>query len=202
VALAISKNERYIFNMTISQTVEIPADHRLVFEMLIPDDVPAGIKGRLTFTSDFDLQQSFAMPMSAAAPKGTPRPARAVKIAPKEFDREKADAAHKSMCGMFKTDGHDVERFLAWKQSERELEWEIDEQRDKKHIAAKLRNSVVNKNINPEIRAAANRKLCGCQAGGDGHDVERFLERKRFEREHEYEIEERQREESKKWQMN
>jgi hypothetical protein len=139
------------------------------------------------------MSETAAMQMPAAVTKGAPRPARAVKIAPKEFDREKADAAHKSMCGMFKTDGHDVERFLAWKQSERELEWEIDERLDKETIATMLRHSVVNKNINPEIRAAANRKLCGCQAGGDGHDVERFMESKHFEREHEYVIDERQR---------
>jgi hypothetical protein len=178
--------------MTVSQMVEIPADHRLVLEMLIPDDIPAGIMGLLTLTANVNMPEA----VSAPRYEGTPQ------IVPKKIDREKADAAHKSMLGMFKTDGHDVERFLAWKQSERELEWEIDEQRDKKHIAAKLRNSVINKNINPEIRAAANRTLCGCQAGGDGHDVERFMERKRFEREREYEIDERQREESKKWQTS
>jgi hypothetical protein len=164
--------------------------------MDIPDDVPAGSKGLVTLTANVN------MPESASR-----RPGRYV---PKIIDREKADEALERMCGMFKTDGHDVERFLAWKQSERELEWEIDEQRRRKSekhmgketIATMLRNSVVNKNINPEIRAEANRKLCGCQAGGDGHDVDRFMERKRIEREHEYAIEERQREESKKWQKN
>jgi hypothetical protein len=182
--------------MIIEQTVEIPTDHRLVLEMDIPDDVPAGLMGLLTFSVNTDS------PESASRQTG--------RYAPKKIDREKADAALEQMCGMFKTDGHDVERFLAWKQSERELEWEIDEQRrresethmSKETIATMLRNSVVNKNINPEIRAEANRKLCGCQAGGDGNAVEHFMERKRFEREHEYAIEERQREESKKWQKN
>jgi hypothetical protein len=65
--------------------------------------------------------------------KTASRTARNVKIVPKKFDREKADAALERMCGLFKTDGHDVERFLAWKQSERELEWEIDEQRRRNH---------------------------------------------------------------------
>jgi hypothetical protein len=176
--------------MTIEQTVEIPTDHRLVLEMEIPDDVPAGIMGLVTLTANVNM------------PEAASRPTRAVKIVPKKFDREKAEAALERMCGMFKTDGHDVERFLAWKQSERarerELEWDNGKYLDKETIAAMLRNSVVNKSINPEIRAEANRKLCGCQAGGDGRDVERFMERKRFEREHE--LDEAQRREGKNWQ--
>jgi hypothetical protein len=117
--LAILVNKRYSSNMTIEQTVEIPTDHRLVLEMDIPADVPAGLMGLLTFSVNTDS------PESASRQTG--------RYAPKKIDREKADAAHKRMCGMFKTDGHDVERFLAWKQSERELEWEIDEQRRRNH---------------------------------------------------------------------
>jgi hypothetical protein len=99
--------------MTIEQTVKIPTDHRLVLEMDIPDDVPAGLRGLVTFSVNTNKAES--------APRRTGR------YVPKIIDREKADAALERMCGMFKTDGHDVERFLAWKQSERELEWEIDE---------------------------------------------------------------------------
>jgi hypothetical protein len=32
----------YIFNMTIEQTVEIPADHRVFFEFLAPKEIPIG----------------------------------------------------------------------------------------------------------------------------------------------------------------
>jgi hypothetical protein len=105
--------------MTIAQTVEIPANHRLVLEMNIPDDVPAGIM--VTFTANIDN------------PAAAYRTAEGDRYLPKKIDREKADAALERMCGMFKTDGHDLERFLAWKQSERELEWEIDERRRRNH---------------------------------------------------------------------
>jgi hypothetical protein len=47
-----------------------------------------------------------------------------------QVDREKAEAARLRLRGIFKTDGHDVDRFLAWKQSERELEYKIEQRED------------------------------------------------------------------------
>jgi hypothetical protein len=94
--------------MMIERTVEIPADHRLLID--VPADIPVG----KAWFRLVPLSERRTTAMDALLP-------------PKKIDREKADAALERMCGMFKTDGHDVERFLAWKQSERELECEIDE---------------------------------------------------------------------------
>jgi hypothetical protein len=120
--------------MTIEQTVEIPADHRLFLEIAIPQEIPAG---KTTVWHTFPLRE---------------------REAPVNLSKEE--------------------------------------------IKNRLLDSVINKGIDPEIRAAANRKLCGCQTGGDGHDVERFLERRQAERNHEQKIEEQQREESNKWQKS
>jgi hypothetical protein len=98
--------------MTIEQTVEIPADHRLFID--VPAEIPAG--RALVRLIPLDTGD-----------KNKINETRKVIFQPKKIDREKAEAAHKRMHGMFKTDGHDVDRFLAWKQSERELEREIDE---------------------------------------------------------------------------
>jgi hypothetical protein len=57
-------------------------------------------------------------------------PARNALLRPKKMNRQKADDSLNRMRGMFKTDGHDVERFLEWKQSERELEYEIEKRAD------------------------------------------------------------------------
>jgi hypothetical protein len=120
--------------MTIEQTVEIPADHRLLLEITIPQEIPAG---KTTVWHTFPLHKQGAPVILS-----------------------------------------------------------------KEEIKKRLIDSVINKDVDPEIRAEANRKLCGCQAGGDGHDVDRFLARREAERKHEQEIEERQRKESKKWQKD
>jgi len=42
----------------------------------------------------------------------------------------KAAAARKALCGMGQSDGHNVDRFLAWKHAERELEWEREQRHE------------------------------------------------------------------------
>jgi hypothetical protein len=98
--------------MTIEQTVEIPADHRLFID--VPAEIPAG-KALVRL-----------IPLDTVDENRTNERIRVI-FQPKKIDREKAEAAHTRMRGMFKTDGHDVERFLAWKQSEGELEREIND---------------------------------------------------------------------------
>jgi hypothetical protein len=53
----------------------------------------------------------------------------------KTVDREQAESARLRLLGMFKTDGRDVERFLGWKQSEREIEYAIEQREDKARAA-------------------------------------------------------------------
>jgi hypothetical protein len=53
----------------------------------------------------------------------------------KTVDREQAEAARLRLLGMFRTDGRDVERFMAWKQSERELESAIEQREDEERAA-------------------------------------------------------------------
>jgi hypothetical protein len=100
--------------MVIEQTVEIPADHRLVIE--VPNGFPAGKATlRLIENSADETKNAFK---------------RRVLSQPKTIDREKAEAARLRLRGMFKTDGHDVERFLEWKQSERAAEYAIEQRED------------------------------------------------------------------------
>ena len=91
--------------MTIEQTVEIPADHRLILD--VPREIPAGT-AILAFT-----------PVAAA-----PQSARGVSsLRPlKDIDPVKAEEARKRLCGMCKTDGHELDLFMAEKAAEKALE--------------------------------------------------------------------------------
>ena len=80
--------------MTIEQTVEIPADRRLVLE--VPPEIPAG-RAVLAFTA-------------------VPAPVQ------RKIDPVKAEEARKRLCGMGKTDGHELDRFMAEKAAEKDLE--------------------------------------------------------------------------------
>jgi hypothetical protein len=84
----------YIEGMTIEQTVEIPANHRLTIE--VPPEIPAG-KAILAFTP-------------------APAPVQ------RKIDPVKAEEARKRLCGMGKTDGYEVDRFMAGKAAEKALE--------------------------------------------------------------------------------
>jgi len=46
----------------------------------------------------------------------------------KPFDQVKAQQVIDTLCGMGQSDGHNVERFLSWKQVDREHDWEIEQQ--------------------------------------------------------------------------
>jgi hypothetical protein len=52
-----------------------------------------------------------------------------LKIA-RKTQRDQAEAARLRLRGMFKTDGHDVDRFISWKQSERDIEQAIEQRED------------------------------------------------------------------------
>jgi hypothetical protein len=50
---------------------------------------------------------------------------------PKQFDPEKAAAVREKLFGMFKNDGHEVDRFLEEKRHEKSMEDEIWARRDR-----------------------------------------------------------------------
>ncbi|MDR3199926.1 MAG: hypothetical protein LBT68_00580 [Spirochaetales bacterium] len=99
--------------MTIEQTVEIPADHRLFIN--VPKEIPTG--RALVRLIPLDAENEINATLNTI-------------LRPKKIDPQKAEAALKHMRGMFKTDGHDVDRFLEWKQSERDLEYEMERRTD------------------------------------------------------------------------
>ncbi|MDR0685740.1 MAG: hypothetical protein LBF83_11535 [Spirochaetaceae bacterium] len=80
--------------MTIEQTVEIPANYRLVLD--VPRKIPIG-RAILTFTP-------------------APAPVQ------RKIDPVKAEEARKRLCGMGKTDGHELDRFMAEKAAEKGFE--------------------------------------------------------------------------------
>jgi hypothetical protein len=89
--------------MTFQQTVTIPADRRLYLDL--PRDTPTGeAEVKLVITL-----------LRAGMPIEAP-------LRPKKFDPVKARAAHERMCGMCKSDGHEVDRFMAEKAAEKALE--------------------------------------------------------------------------------
>jgi hypothetical protein len=88
--------------MTIQQTIDVPADRRVYFDL--PRDIPVGA-AKIEFT---------IIPFRAPRFEDT--------LQPKKFDPVKAKAAHERMCGMFETDGHEVDRFMAEKTAEKALE--------------------------------------------------------------------------------
>jgi hypothetical protein len=97
--------------MVIEQTVEIPADRRLVVE--VPNGFPTG-KATLRL-----IEQTTEETKSAFKYR--------VLSQPKKIKWEQAEAARLRLRGMFKTDGHDVDRFINWKQSERDIEYVIEQ---------------------------------------------------------------------------
>jgi len=67
--------------MTIEQTVEIPADHRISFEFLAPEEIPAGpalIELRLTPVTE---KQRQSVPKNGNFDQATPRADRLLGIA-------------------------------------------------------------------------------------------------------------------------
>jgi len=121
--------------MVIEQTVEIPASRRLFID--VPPEVPVGwTKLRYEPFVPRELRaDAAARPVSRELPADETREERAARrrqelLAPKAFDPIKAEAARKALCGMYKTDGHDVERFLAEKDQELERELEIERERE------------------------------------------------------------------------
>jgi hypothetical protein len=83
--------------MTIQQTIKIPADRWVQFGFLAPQEIPLGVV-------EVAITFNGATPKTAAGGK-----------------------SWRSFRGMFKTDGHDVERFLEEMREDRELEDAIDE---------------------------------------------------------------------------
>jgi hypothetical protein len=66
--------------MTIEQTVEIPVDHRIFFEFLAPEEIPAGpARVELTVTPVIEKQEKTAVKKEITGP--TPRADRLLGIA-------------------------------------------------------------------------------------------------------------------------
>jgi hypothetical protein len=89
--------------MTLQQTVTIPADRRLHLDL--PRDTPTGEADVKLIITLHRVDRLIESP-----------------LLPKKFDPVKARAAHERMCGMCKTDGHEVDRFMAEKATEKALE--------------------------------------------------------------------------------
>ena len=63
--------------MTITQTVEVPADHRVFFEFLAPREIPAGkarVEVKLTPVVEKQTDQRFAEPALKSADEGAMSP--------------------------------------------------------------------------------------------------------------------------------
>jgi hypothetical protein len=122
--------------MIIEQTVEIPVNHRLLID--VPPEMPAGrTKVRFDPLLGIDFSPETWSSSPAAGRKAAAKPQE--KLAAKPFDPEKAAAARKALCGMGQSDGHNVDRFLAWKQADREHEWEIEQQQQEERRLWKKR---------------------------------------------------------------
>jgi len=71
----------YIILMIIEQTVEIPADHRILFEFLAPEEIPAGparVELRVTPVTE---RQGQAVPKNGNFDQSTPRADRLLGVA-------------------------------------------------------------------------------------------------------------------------
>jgi hypothetical protein len=99
--------------MTLQQTIKIPADRRVHLDL--PRDIPAGVAKFKLIITPFRVPRTDAAPQTAEIELEAP-------LRPKKFDPVKAKAAHERMCGMFKTDGHEVDRFMAEKAAEKVFE--------------------------------------------------------------------------------
>ncbi|MFP3041232.1 hypothetical protein LQZ19_05360 [Treponema primitia] len=88
--------------MIMEKTIEIPAhpkDESLRLELEIPPEVPAG-------------KATFRLEWVDAHPKSK---------------KELAAEAIEALCGLYTSDGHAVDRFLAWSHEEKLREFEIEE---------------------------------------------------------------------------
>jgi hypothetical protein len=103
--------------MTIQQTIDVPANRKVHFDIILPEGVPCG---QTEVILDF---KPAAVQMESAFKDR-------VLLQLKKNDRKKAEAARQRLRGMFKTDGHDVDRFLEWKQSERNIEYAVEQRED------------------------------------------------------------------------
>jgi hypothetical protein len=147
--------------MTIQQTIDIPADHRVRLEFLVPGEIPAGTaKVAIIFSGP-------AKPKTAAV-----------------------DTDGHSLQGIFKTDGHDVDRFLARGHAERVREnWNDERQRQESLAFRERREPLSGEWVNPLLGIAKDSSLT----------VERFMEMQEEEIDLENEYDERQRQESEKY---
>jgi hypothetical protein len=145
--------------MTIRQTIEIPADRRVYF------DLPETARiGTATVILEFP-----------SAPNT---------VKPKREDSLLA------LCGMFKTDGHDTDRFLARSHAERVREnWRDERQRQESLAFREGREPPSGEWVNPLLGIAKDSSLT----------VERFMEMQEEEIDLENEYDKRARQESGKY---
>jgi hypothetical protein len=147
--------------MTIQQTIDIPVDHRVRLEFLVPGEIPAG-------TAKVAIIFSGAVKPKTAA----------------------ADTDGHFLKGIFKTDGHDVDRFLARSHAERVCENWNDMRRQQESLAFREgREPLSGEWVNPLLGIAKDSSLT----------VERFMEMQEEEIDLENEYDERQRQESEKY---
>jgi hypothetical protein len=127
--------------MTLEKQVEIPANRHIHMDVdfTLPEAWTPGEVISLVIRP---------LPQTAAAVEGTvvrlsghgtgetkSEFKRRIVAMTKPVDREQAESARLRLLGMFKTDGRDVERFLAWKQSERDRECAIEQREDEERAA-------------------------------------------------------------------
>jgi hypothetical protein len=93
--------------MTIEQTVDIPANHRIYLDL--PGDVPTG-KAKVTIVPFAEPSVKMGKRLQDA------------------FSPEELKAA-KPLYGMFESDGHELDRFLERKRADKTLETEIEGRR-------------------------------------------------------------------------
>jgi hypothetical protein len=164
--------------MTIEQTVEIPANHQLFID--VPYEFPAGRASvRLVEHPVIPAENGMKTALKTRVLRGI-----------QQVDREKAEAARLRLRGMFKTDGHDVDRFLARSHAERVREnWNDERQRQESLAFSEGRQPPDGEWVNPLLGIAADSDLT----------VERFIEMQEEEIDLENEYDERRRRISKKY---
>jgi len=137
--------------MTIQQTIKITADRRVHLDWTLPETWTGDSVRFVIFPVEEERAEATVNPdVPAPGHQLTPRQLAAIEkcdgiakgiltsddilesrrqdkeleapLRPKKFDPVKAKAAHERMCGMFKTDGHEVDRFMAEKAAEKVFE--------------------------------------------------------------------------------
>jgi hypothetical protein len=123
--------------MTLQQTVTIPDSRELRLKFRLPQAVPIGrAKVEIVVIPEMRTQavdEEWVNPLLGLCEDSSLTVDRFLEmkreeialeetLRPKKFDPLKAKAAHERMCGMFKTDGHEVDRFMAEKAAEKALE--------------------------------------------------------------------------------